>query len=326
MCMLLHEKGDPVDGVVDCGADLHPYSSTAPLISFTSFYSNASYLPYIGCNTCGGCGYVVSSKVSPIDSYVHCTGADGPMLRLCANKVGSGMGYNDRYLAMNDCWTTAKNELYNAVLSVAIRKSQQRLCERTNRRHQSGRAVVNSIPSCNQLYDDVVRGFLKLNNTLPREELLLLLNQKEKDAVDYVISGFYSSCMSEAGNRTCTNIEDGAMSSVIGAFASQDMILQLIQQGNAAVDTYCEPIRKVRLFEAFDSFSDVENTPSHSGTEKPHVTTPFRIFIVGMGAIGCEVLKTISLMDLPTERPVHIIMADGDLIESSNLNRQLLFR
>ena len=50
------------------------------------------------------------------------------------------------------------------------------------------------------------------------------------------------------------------------------------------------------------------------------------IFIIGAGAIGCELLKNFSLMGISTEKDKETIITDNDLIETSNLNRQFLFR
>ena len=44
-------------------------------------------------------------------------------------------------------------------------------------------------------------------------------------------------------------------------------------------------------------------------------------FLVGSGAIGCELLKNFAMMGLG-----NIIITDMDTIERSNLNRQFLFR
>ncbi|KZT41096.1 ubiquitin activating enzyme [Sistotremastrum suecicum HHB10207 ss-3] len=51
-----------------------------------------------------------------------------------------------------------------------------------------------------------------------------------------------------------------------------------------------------------------------------------RQFLVGSGAIGCEMLKNWSLMGLATGPQGIIQVTDLDTIEKSNLNRQFLFR
>jgi len=50
-----------------------------------------------------------------------------------------------------------------------------------------------------------------------------------------------------------------------------------------------------------------------------------RWFVVGSGAIGCEMLKNFAMMGLGCGGG-EIIVTDGDTIEKSNLNRQFLFR
>lgn len=50
-----------------------------------------------------------------------------------------------------------------------------------------------------------------------------------------------------------------------------------------------------------------------------------RYFIVGAGAIGCELLKNLGMIGLGT-RNGELFITDMDLIEKSNLNRQFLFR
>ena len=49
-----------------------------------------------------------------------------------------------------------------------------------------------------------------------------------------------------------------------------------------------------------------------------------RQFLVGSGAIGCEMLKNWSMMGLASNGAIHV--TDLDTIEKSNLNRQFLFR
>lgn len=49
-----------------------------------------------------------------------------------------------------------------------------------------------------------------------------------------------------------------------------------------------------------------------------------KTFLVGSGAIGCEMLKNWALMGLGKNGEIHV--TDNDVIEKSNLNRQFLFR
>ncbi len=52
----------------------------------------------------------------------------------------------------------------------------------------------------------------------------------------------------------------------------------------------------------------------------------FREFLVGSGAIGCEMLKNWSMMGLGSGPNGQLHVTDLDTIEKSNLNRQFLFR
>ncbi|KAK6175636.1 hypothetical protein SNE40_014049 [Patella caerulea] len=49
-------------------------------------------------------------------------------------------------------------------------------------------------------------------------------------------------------------------------------------------------------------------------------------FLVGAGAIGCEMLKNWALMGVGCGEKGHVTVTDMDTIEKSNLNRQFLFR
>ncbi|XP_066144924.1 ubiquitin-like modifier-activating enzyme 1 [Euwallacea fornicatus] len=50
-----------------------------------------------------------------------------------------------------------------------------------------------------------------------------------------------------------------------------------------------------------------------------------KYFVVGAGAIGCELLKNFAMMGVGAEGG-YVVVTDMDLIEKSNLNRQFLFR
>ena len=50
------------------------------------------------------------------------------------------------------------------------------------------------------------------------------------------------------------------------------------------------------------------------------------IFVIGAGALGCEIMKILALMGASTEKNANIILTDNDSIELSNLNRQFFFK
>ena len=49
-------------------------------------------------------------------------------------------------------------------------------------------------------------------------------------------------------------------------------------------------------------------------------------FVVGAGAIGCELLKNFAMLGVGAGEGGHVYVTDMDRIEKSNLNRQFLFR
>jgi len=51
-----------------------------------------------------------------------------------------------------------------------------------------------------------------------------------------------------------------------------------------------------------------------------------KYFVVGSGAIGCEMLKNFAMMGIGCSDKGHVYVTDMDSIEKSNLNRQFLFR
>jgi len=62
------------------------------------------------------------------------------------------------------------------------------------------------------------------------------------------------------------------------------------------------------------------------GREFHERLTKLKLFLVGSGAIGCEMLKNWAMMGVGTADGVNLAVTDLDSIEKSNLNRQFLFR
>ena len=50
------------------------------------------------------------------------------------------------------------------------------------------------------------------------------------------------------------------------------------------------------------------------------------LFLIGAGAVGCELLKYFAMMGISTNKNSKLIVTDHDRIEKSNLSRQFLFR
>lgn len=50
------------------------------------------------------------------------------------------------------------------------------------------------------------------------------------------------------------------------------------------------------------------------------------VFLVGAGALGCELIKNLACMGVATGDKGLVTITDDDVIEKSNLSRQFLFR
>jgi len=62
------------------------------------------------------------------------------------------------------------------------------------------------------------------------------------------------------------------------------------------------------------------------GSDSSKLLAEAKLFVVGSGAIGCELLKNFAMMGVSTAETGRIMLTDNDLIEKSNLSRQFLFR
>lgn len=103
------------------------------------------------------------------------------------------------------------------------------------------------------------------------------------------------------------------------------------------------PIRQWLYFDSLESLPSAEEYPRDEETCKP-ISSRYdnqiavfglkfqqkiansKVFLVGSGAIGCEMLKNWAMMGLGSGPEGKIIVTDMDSIEKSNLNRQFLFR
>ena len=122
------------------------------------------------------------------------------------------------------------------------------------------------------------------------------------------------------------------MNAVIGAFVAQETL--------KSVSAKFHPMVQYMYFDSLESLPSVLPTeqdcqPSGSrydgqiavfGKAFQEKIASHKQFLVGSGAIGCEMLKNWSMMGLATGSDGVIHVTDLDTIEKSNLNRQFLFR
>lgn len=117
-----------------------------------------------------------------------------------------------------------------------------------------------------------------------------------------------------------------------GALAAQEVL-------KAATGLY-NPVKQFLLYdcdevlhgseESSESYSVASGQSYILGEQISKKLARSRIFLVGAGAIGCELLKNLSAMGAATgssnTKKGCLILTDMDTIEKSNLSRQLLFR
>eukprot|EP01035_Chromulina_nebulosa_P018936 gene18936-24743_t len=98
--------------------------------------------------------------------------------------------------------------------------------------------------------------------------------------------------------------------SIVGALVAQESIKAISHISNDLSD---------------DLSDDSDDMTLVYGRELADEIRSLNIFIVGSGAIGCELLKSFALTNIGTKNST-VYLTDMDHIERSNLNRQLLFR
>ena len=122
------------------------------------------------------------------------------------------------------------------------------------------------------------------------------------------------------------------MNAVIGGFVAQEVL--------KACSAKFHPMIQHLYFDSLESLPDEPLTEEDSqpvgsrydgqiavfGRKFQEKIANHRQFLVGAGALGCELLKNWSMMGVAGGPNGHIEVTDLDTIEKSNLNRQFLFR
>jgi ubiquitin-activating enzyme E1 len=137
----------------------------------------------------------------------------------------------------------------------------------------------------------------------------------------------YSNSILQSFARTC-KAKFVPLQGILGAIGAQEAL--------KAVSRLYNPVQQFLLFDCHEImdenrdrlYVDGTSMSSHSvaqeyllGTDACQTLAEMNIFVVGAGAIGCELLKNLAAMGAG-----HITLTDMDTIEHSNLSRQLLFR
>uniref|UniRef100_A0A7S0F7B5 Ubiquitin-activating enzyme E1 C-terminal domain-containing protein n=1 Tax=Pseudo-nitzschia arenysensis TaxID=697910 RepID=A0A7S0F7B5_9STRA len=127
--------------------------------------------------------------------------------------------------------------------------------------------------------------------------------------------------------RTC-RAKFVPLQAIFGAIASQECL--------KAVSGLYNPIQQFLLYDCDEVLTDEEvclDDEEEStgmsyilGSEISRKLENQKLFVVGSGAIGCEILKNIAAMGTGTGNSGRVVVTDMDTIEKSNLSRQLLFR
>ncbi|GMM29088.1 E1 ubiquitin-activating protein [Martiniozyma asiatica (nom. inval.)] len=103
------------------------------------------------------------------------------------------------------------------------------------------------------------------------------------------------------------------------------------------------PIKQWLYYDSLESLPESDSFPRSEETCKPigsrydnqiavfgldfqKKLANLKVFLVGSGAIGCEMIKNWAMMGIATGPNGKIFITDNDSIEKSNLNRQFLFR
>jgi hypothetical protein len=127
----------------------------------------------------------------------------------------------------------------------------------------------------------------------------------------------------------------------MGGFISQEIIKAITQKFKPlhsvfymdAEEVIPHPAEKLAEWSEENCFSLISKKASRDvgletviGKDLLQIFRNSKTFMIGAGAIGCELLKNFAMISLGTGEQGKITLTDPDHIENSNLNRQFLFR
>ncbi|QKF94300.1 ubiquitin activating enzyme [Fadolivirus algeromassiliense] len=164
--------------------------------------------------------------------------------------------------------------------------------------------------------------FRSLNHTNDLQTFTSEVKKLKPECQDELIEKFF---LTYRGNVT-------PMNSIVGGTVAQEII--------KACSGKFTPIYQWLYLDSFDclpeNYKELDRTQTGSrydsqvmvfGERLQHKLAGMKYFIVGSGAIGCELLKNFSMIGLGLKaHGGKMIITDMDTIEKSNLSRQFLFR
>uniref|UniRef100_A0A3B4AYA7 Uncharacterized protein n=1 Tax=Periophthalmus magnuspinnatus TaxID=409849 RepID=A0A3B4AYA7_9GOBI len=167
-----------------------------------------------------------------------------------------------------------------------------------------------------------LHGFVGKEKRLPRPHYMIL------DAVRKLNEDVKLEKLDEVAVKKFSFTAQGNLAPLcafIGGLAAQEVI--------KACSRKFTPLKQWFYFDALESLPEDDNQKGTRydgqiavfGSDFQEKLERQKYFLVGAGAIGCELLKNFALIGLGAGEG-HITVTDMDHIEKSNLNRQFLFR
>uniref|UniRef100_UPI0037E71DDB ubiquitin-like modifier-activating enzyme 1 n=1 Tax=Semicossyphus pulcher TaxID=241346 RepID=UPI0037E71DDB len=181
-----------------------------------------------------------------------------------------------------------------------------------------------------------LHSFFKKEQRLPRPR-----SESDADALLATVRELNTAAqleqLDEAAVRKLSYTAQGDLAPVnafIGGLAAQEVI--------KACSRKFKPLQQFLYFDALECLPEEEDQLAESsfsakgsrydgqiavfGSEFQEKLERQKYFLVGAGAIGCELLKNFALIGLGAGEEGQVTVTDMDFIERSNLNRQFLFR
>lgn len=182
---------------------------------------------------------------------------------------------------------------------------------------------MNTIHACFAALDEFPGGQLPTPGSNKDAAMFArLVKVADGEPVADVVEVFSKTC---AGNLS-------PMAAGLGGIAAQEVL--------KAVSGKFMPIRQFLYFDCMETLpaempSETDCAPTGTrydgqiavyGSSFQKKIEQLKYFVVGAGAIGCEILKNFAMMGIGSSPDSSIMVTDMDTIEKSNLSRQFLFR